>query len=680
MELLTRLVEVQGVQGHGLQRSHLELVFADLVALIRNSKLASLRIQQLQLLALLVNTHAPADIQGLVSGETSADGKRGDFSLLPTVIACAKEGGYKNISVTLEVLNALIPKLRPLAAPEGQGLDGDGEVIMADTAANTAVVDVAAYARQIYDAVLPHYEAPDVDQETKKHAIQTIASLFYYMGDQGGLEAQLPAALTTLEQRIDNEITRVSALRALAFIAKSPLPAVSAGLSRIDRACLMKIAGYARQQSRETRVTCMQTLNAFVQSCFQQALFSHVYHLATTLASSPFTHGSSQRALEAFLKQLVSLSLQGMSFEDVATEGSAANTSAVKKQSGLNIARCIAAICSNATKAQNETVARRFVADIASPTSSNAHNAHLALLCIGEMGRRTDMAALTSDVAIETCVMAQFAAPAADTQVAAAFALGSLAVGNMGKYLPALLQALQSETVANKYLPLAALRELIQAYTCADSASSAAGGGSDLATSLPQIMPALLPAATSTEAQIRNVAAECLGLLTNVHPELMLPQLDGLFAEGSSHWHARWTLATALNEEIEVRKAAVLATSSAIHRNASLILAPCTNSLTDSSILDNVLPDVISAMQCRHLIEVDTGIFKVKEDLGLTLRTSALACVDTLIDTLPEKVVVSRILPAIRANTGDELKVKDDTSYVEVLAVVLCLSLSLSLS
>ena len=102
-----------------------------------------------------------------------------------------------------------------------------------------------------------------------------------------------------------------------------------------------------------------------------------MYHLATTLASSPLTHGSSQRALEAFLKQLVSLSLQGMSFEDVfaalyavgdgaeninnnsnnsngkakaeavtdsrATEGSAANTSAAKKQSGLNIARCIAA-------------------------------------------------------------------------------------------------------------------------------------------------------------------------------------------------------------------------------------------------------------------------------------------------------------------------------------------------
>jgi len=85
------------------------------------------------------------------------------------------------------------------------------------------------------------------------------------------------------------------------------------------------------------------------------------------------------------------------------------------------------------------------------------------------------------------------------------------------------------------------------------------------------------------------------------------------------------------------------------------------------------------AMLFQKKVVVDSGPFKIREDLGLPLRTQALSCLDMLIDILPEKVNVGMVLPAIRANIGDELKVKEDTfyltyikSFVHTIVIKLC--------
>jgi hypothetical protein len=209
-----------------------------------------------------------------------------------------------------------------------------------------------------------------------------------------------------------------------------------------------------------------------------------------------------------------------------------------------------------------------------------------------------------------------------------------------------------------------------------------------------------MPAAAAEEAQIRYVAAECLGLLSSMYPDVVLPQLQSLHGDDTTSWYSRWTLATALkfafahrlpvdardqmtealsshlgpllrSNVIDVRKAALMAASSVIHRNSDCIVSPCSNSLTECTILENILPDIIAAMQFSHKIQVDAGNYKITQDLGLTLRTTALSCLDTLIDALPEKVVVSSFLPALVSNIGNELTVKSDTSYlIDIKTVV----------
>jgi cullin-associated NEDD8-dissociated protein 1 len=755
LDMLCKLIVV--LRG-GLDRAQVETVFKNLMTMIGNSKLSSLRVQQLTLVSLIVEHHEAGDIQDLLAGKLQTSIDR-PLNILPTIIMCTTEVGYKNIAWALHVLDVMIAKIRPMIR-DVLGFDTDGDLIMSDSTVKdpTNVKDTTAYAKQIYQAVLPHFEAQDVDQEIKKMALQTMASLFFHMGDLN-LNEELQQTLKILEHRIGNEITRVSALRALARMAKSP---IKMDLTLLDHACLGKIAQYARQQSREVRMTAIQALDALVQSVsfdantfgvdltecilleastlvthtdlhlaqlalnlctslisrlsverYQKALFTHVYGRAIALASSPLTHGPSQKALEIFLQKLVALNLPEMSFDDVqsalyagmdafSSDGSASpkrskangssssgkedtvsTSTASKKQSGLNLARCIAAICIGASNSQQEATVSRLASDIG---ASSLIHAHLALLCIGELGRRMDVASLTT-ASLEEKIMQLFHSPSPDTQVAASFALGSLAMGNINRYLPVILKVLDSES--QKYLPLAALRELIQGHV--DKGKTVQS--SDFSKSLSQIMTAVMPAAASEEAQIRNVAAECLGLLSSMHPDFVLPQFQILFGDDKTTWHSRWTLATALKftfahrlseevhgqmtealslylgpllrtEEIDVRKAAVMATSSIIHRNPELIVAPCTNSLTDCTILEHILPELITAMQYTQKVQVDTGNFKVTQDLGLTLRTAALACLDTLIDALPEKVIVPTFLPAVVCNIGDQLKVKPDTSYL----------------
>ena len=249
---------------------------------------------------------------------------------------------------------------------------------------------------------------------------------------------------------------------------------------------------------------------------------------------------------------------------------------------------------------------------------------------------------------------------------------------------------------------------------------------------LSQVIPAVLSSTNSREAQVRHVAAECIGLCTYMNTAAMLPHLQILYQAGASAdaasaaaeaenvdeddepgsgpilWHARWILAIALKfaclrslpvhssthivnvfslyfpallqaPQIEVRKAAVTALNSVVHRNAGILLSHSTNTLTDTTLLEVVLPDLMKALMFQKKIVVDSGPFKIREDLGLPLRTQALSCLDMLIDVLPEKVNVGMVLPAIRANIGDELKVKDDTfyliyikSFVHTIVIKLC--------
>ena len=79
----------------------------------------------------------------------------------------------------------------------------------------------------LYDAVLPRLAAHDIDQEIKECAIGAVALLVSYFADTAPLAAPSSAlpdkVLPLLMGRLRNEITRMSALKALADLARSAL-------------------------------------------------------------------------------------------------------------------------------------------------------------------------------------------------------------------------------------------------------------------------------------------------------------------------------------------------------------------------------------------------------------------------------------------------------------------------
>jgi len=81
---------------------------------------------------------------------------------------------------------------------------------------------------------------------------------------------------------------------------------------------------------------------------------------------------------------------------------------------------------------------------------------HLALLCLGEIGRRKD---LSLHANIETIIIESFQSPFEEIKSAASYALGNIAVSNLSKYLPFILDQIDNQQ-KKQYLLLHSLKEV----------------------------------------------------------------------------------------------------------------------------------------------------------------------------------------------------------------------------
>lgn len=80
----------------------------------------------------------------------------------------------------------------------------------------------------------------------------------------------------------------------------------------------------------------------------------------------------------------------------------------------------------------------------------------MALLCLGEIGRRKD---LSNHIQIENIVIESFQSPFEEIKSAASYALGNIAVGNLSKYLPFILDQIDNQQ-KKQYLLLHSLKEV----------------------------------------------------------------------------------------------------------------------------------------------------------------------------------------------------------------------------
>ncbi|CAN0314851.1 unnamed protein product, partial [Discosporangium mesarthrocarpum] len=225
---------------------------------------------------------------------------------------------------------------------------------------------------------------------------------------------------------------------------------------------------------------------------------------------SPPNTSSSVRCLFRLVKALVALNAKGLGFPELmaALQGMVEKQGgSIPKQSIGNIAKCMAVLCAHTGEGARGATVARLVDDM---KGANETKKHLALLVVGELGRQADLS--------RGIILGTFEAGDEEVKTAAAYSLGHMAVGNMSKYLPVILDTL--ERSKHQYLLLSSLKEVIVCHAETE--------GLEFSIYVDQVLPHLFWHCESEEEGVRNMVAECLGVLATMHPSKIVPALVAL--------------------------------------------------------------------------------------------------------------------------------------------------------
>ncbi|XP_065543369.1 cullin-associated NEDD8-dissociated protein 1-like isoform X4 [Lathamus discolor] len=581
-------------------------------SLADKSSSSNMRIDTLSFLHVLLCNHQPEVFHPHIK------------SLLPPVVTCIGDPFYKITSEALLVTQQLVKVIRPLD--------------------KSCTFDAKPYVKDVFPGTLKRLKAADIDQEVKERAISCMGQIIYSLGDH--LSTDLQPTLKVFLERLKNEITRLTTVKALTLIASSPL--------KIDLRPILGegfpiLASFLRKNQRALKLSTLTALDilvknysdslkpAMIESVLTElpALITesdmHVSQVAvmflTTLAQvypsciskisgsvlaeilqlihSPLLQGGALNAIIDFFHALVLTKAAPVGYAELLKQltapiycSGAATAPMLHKQAYYSVAKCVAALSSACPKEAPATV-NRFIQDVKSPKSSSAVKV-LAFLSLAEMGRTTNLSAQRE---LKTVILEAFTSSSEEVKSAASYALGSVSVGNLKEYLPFMLKEIGSQP-KRQYLLLHSLKEVI-------SASPADG----LKPYVEDIWTLLFKHCECTEEGTRNVVAECLGKLTLVNPSELLPRLKNQLPSGSPH--ARSTVVTAVkftiadqpqpidallkgcigdflktlqDPDLNVRRVALALFNSAAHNKPSLI----------RDLLPAVLPSLYNETKVRR--------------------------------------------------------------------------------
>ncbi|OAD05429.1 TATA binding protein interacting protein [Mucor lusitanicus CBS 277.49] len=627
--------------------------------------------------------------------------------LAPAVIQSVSDRFYKITSEAFLVCIELIKVIRPIHREQ------DGQYQVAAIAP-----DNVKYIHQIYEVTLKVLNTSDADQEVKERSIMCLGTLLAQVGDV--LESQQRQAWDVLLERLRNEVTRLISVKTLNVVSQSPI-AAGQELERCVLVAVEEISLLLRKSNRPLRIASLECLNVLVDRFGQhipaksysallhelKPLISdsdlHLLPLALKtvesilsvspasvnevksfilpslfqLMESPLLQGSALDSLlsmfaafakaspadyQALVHGLVDPLLSAKASAGVSAGGVAA---VANKQAASTVAQCVAVLAANASEPNRDTTIREFQNYLTTP-KVNDSILYLALLAIGEIGRRIDLSAYDK---MDELVINMFVSPSEEVKFAAAFALGNICVGNIRKYLPSIVTQIK-EQPKRRYLLLHALKEVITRYDVDSKKDNSLSSAAD------EIWALLLESSESDQEEgTRTVVAECLGKLALTDAQKFLPQLEDRLASPSAF--VRATVATAIkyavvdpspeyddllkpimtkflslleDSDLNVRRLALLTINSAVHRKPYLI----------RNVLDQLIPllyaETVVKEELIHTVEM--GPFKHKVDDGLEIRKAAYECMYTLLSTCLDKIDVYGFLDHIRAGLDDQHDIK----------------------
>ncbi|KAL7982618.1 hypothetical protein Chor_010216 [Crotalus horridus] len=631
--MLTELVNVLP----GALTQHIPVLVPGIIfSLNDKSSSSNLKIDALSCLYVILCNHAPQVFHPHVQ------------ALVPPVVACVGDPFYKITSEALLVTQQLVKVIRPL---------------------DQTSFDASPYIKDLFTCTMKRLKAADIDQEVKERAISCMGQIICSLGDSLG--SDLSNTLQIFLERLKNEITRLTTVKALTLIAGSPLkidlrPVLGEGVPIL--------ASFLRKNQRALKLGTLSALDILIKN-YSDSLTTamidavldelpplisesdmHVSQMAisflTTLAKvypsslskisgsilneliglvrSPLLQGGALSAMLEFFQALVVTGTSNLGYMDLLrmlTGPVYSQSSALThKQSYYSIAKCVAAL-TRACPKEGPAVVGQFIQDVKNSRSTDSIRL-LALLSLGEVGHHID---LSGQIELKSVILEAFSSPSEEVKSAASYALGSISVGNLPEYLPFVLQEITSQP-KRQYLLLHSLKEIISSATV-----------QGLKPYVESIWSLLLKHCECAEEGTRNVVAECLGKLTLIDPETLLPRLKGYLASGSSY--ARSSVVTAVkftisdhpqpidpllkncigdflktleDPDLNVRRVALVTFNSAAHNKPSLI----------RDLLDTVLPHLYNETKVRKELirEVEMGPFKHTVDDGLDIRKAAFEC------------------------------------------------------
>jgi len=536
----------------------------------------------------------------------------------------------------------------------------------------------------------------DTQAAIKTSAIQTISTVVACCGKADQLKQITPLFI----ERLDNETLRLPVLQGVTKIARSEQKCDLSAF--VQSKAMANMCSFLRQVSSKIRhqaLICGEALmrehsnsikdadfTAFLQEAsgqigpdnlyvshlvaefaataiaqnkkFAAIIAKETFPVAIELLKSPLLQGAALKSLRKFFQHCVIYGdkVAGFKFDQVLNSLLAIATADLNDKSFPALAQCIATIslASNVSTDITKKTVKDFVANIKS--GKNSHTKMIALLSIGEVGRSFDLAFHTD---IEKVIFSAFSDKDSKVGSCASFALGSIAIGDMPKFLPVLLNLINTKKT-DQFLLLSALKDTIR--NCPKNV---------LEGYLDNIIPILNNKVTSADEGTRNMVSECLGCLAAIDMEKIMPPLEARAVEGknddaksvflnalrfsfnsATDWNWTSSHLTSLcqflkDPNLNVRHEAVITVSALFNRNASIV----SRELLSDAILPALYAETTPKKELIKEVNL-MGLIQVFDE-GLQLRKAVFFALESMLAKASDRINLQLFLGAIKVGLTD---------------------------
>ncbi|KAL3107838.1 hypothetical protein niasHT_017070 [Heterodera trifolii] len=687
----------------GIMNDYLGTITTNITKTLTDSAAdGTMKIEILRFISLLLNTHDPERLVPFVE------------TVLPHLAAAVGDHFYKIAGEALLTTQSLLRVLRAQKTDFSKALP------------------------VMYSAVVSKLKIADIDQEVKEKNIATVGLLVALFSAELGTKIT-DECLPLLLERLRNEMTRQVALRAINHIVQSP---TKLDLQPMLPELLSLCADFLRKNQRSLRLNTLTLLESLVcrfshnglqgpnlikvvkevpalicEQDLQIALIAvtfitnvvnsypdqiladslnNMFQSLITLVHSSLLQGTTLNATLSLLSSLIKSPLPNKpSFKQILERISepvynTGTSQFLHRQTYSSIAKATATVAqSNADQADSRTLVLSLRDAFRNAGPVNDSVRLFSVLALGELGRlcRSVFESLQREINIESLIIEAFESQLEEIKSAASYALGSLATGNLQKYLPFLLKEISREEGRRQFLFLHALKEVINSE-CGESGT--VGDADEIfKKGVEQIWELLMKYCDSAEESIRNVVAECIGRLIMVNPKKYVEEL--LRHSADSQANVRATIVTALrfiiveqprpvddflrpvigkflatvrDSDMNVRRVAIVTLNSVAHNKPKLV----------KECLPNLLPALYEETKVKQELvrEVEMGPFKHIVDDGLDLRKAAFECMYTLADQSLDRVNINEYLTYVENGLKDQHDIKLLTYLMLVRLVHKC--------